>query len=459
MKRSCSVALATKGVERTKKQRILPKYDLMMKLPPELVDTIIVQGNLTRKDVINLSTVSSSHRARFFDYIFRQIKLTWSDFKRFDQCFKHKDLVMGVRVYSQLDNPKQTSYGEWNISLKDILVNCPNLFDFTIEVMTSARCLKYQDKFDVDISDKIKSMTLISHAHEAADESLFELSQIQRFHSLQSLRLKGFFISKDQFFYPSFKPDLSDFKIRSKDGRLLDLDNLELVNCRWEHPYNLSDIFSPTYPSPNPMLFHGMEKDQFTAPTSISLFYNDESSDFVASERFQSFINNENDPQFLFQTRFFSKLRNLKLVILNSSVEVSDSCYYPWLGQLNLKRKFQVHSITSGEIASETILTNLESLTLVGWRLANAKELDKIFEINTKIKYNMKHLSIYIIPTGTLASKDAGKREDEMKSVQDKLEEIFNGEGRNNHCCKIEVGLAEQCLRDKRYETSFSKLE
>ncbi|QPG77340.1 hypothetical protein FOA43_004749 [Brettanomyces nanus] len=425
--------------------------DFLVKLPLEVVEIVIAKGKLSRRDIINISLVSSSHRLRFFQFVYDKVKLTWTDFKRFEETFKQKDLVQRIRVYSNLKDVKQTSYGEWNISLREILLKCTNLSEMTIEVMTSARCLKYQDNFDVDLSNKITSLKLISHAHEAADESLFELSQLQKFHNLTSLNLNGFFISKDQYFYPKYKPDLSDFKVRSKDGKLLKLERLELVNCRWEHPFNLSDIFSPTYPSPNPVLFSGGRQEEFTAPSSLSLFYSEESSSFVVSERFQALINNENDEQFLFQTRFYCKLKELKIVILNrDNKDDKYSYYYPWLAQLDLKRKFQAQSETTGEIENRSILTSLQSLTLVGWRLANSHELEKIFTVDKDMKYNMKRIQLYLI--------QAGDSKDQLDRIQNHLEVIFNGPGRNNNHCEVTVGYAEECLADHEYDTDFSKL-
>lgn len=434
------------------------QHDLITKLPLELIEIIFKEGRLSRQDIINISITSSSHRARFFMLVFQSIKLTWGDFERFDKIFKHKELVRSVRVYSDLTDTKKTNFGEWNISLRNLLLDCGNLWKMTIEVMNSARCLKYQDKFDVDLSDKITSLTLISHATEAADESLFELSQLQKFHALSDLKLNGFFISKDQYFYPKFKPDLSDYTVRSLDGKVLDLDKLELVNCRWEHPSNISDIFSPNYPSPNPVLLHGNEKQKFTAPSSISLFYSEESAPFVVSERFRNFINNDADERFLFQTQFYSRLRHLSIVILNQKELTNPEkfdYYYPWIGQLGLRRKFHVHSETSGEVETRSILTSLESLTLVGWRLSNVNELEKAFKIEDDMMYNMKHITLYITPVTGSGIKDRNR--EELESIREHLDKIFNASRRNNHHCTIEIGYALDCLKDHRYDRDFSK--
>ncbi|VEU23548.1 DEKNAAC104465 [Brettanomyces naardenensis] len=426
--------------------------DFLLKLPLELVQIIVRKGGLSRNDVINISMLSSAHRTRFYRFAYEKVKLTWADFKRFNDSFKQKQLVQSVRVFSDLENPKATNFGEWNISLRDILLNCPNLCDMTIEVMTSARCLKYQDTFDVDLSDKITSLSLISHACEAADESLFELSQIQRFHNITKLTLNGFFVSKDQYFYPKFKPDLSDFRVRSEDGRLLRLDTLELVNCRWDHPFNLSDVFSPTYPSANPILFSAGQIPEFTAPSTISLHYSEESSSFVVSERFQSFIDNDSDEQFLFQTRFYNNLKHLKIVILYHDTPDGRYRYcYPSLSAINLKRKFQAQSDVTGDIETRSILTELESLILVGWRLTNVQELDKIFRVDDDLTYNMEHLELYIKQAGN----NHGKGKNDIKS---RLDDIFNAPGRNKHHCEISVGYAEDCLDGHCYDGVFSKL-
>lgn len=432
--------------------------DIITRLPLELVEIIFKKGNLSRQDIINISMTSSSHRARFFMLVFQSIKITWGDFERFDKTFKHKDLIRHARIYSDLSDIKKTTFGEWNISMRNLLLECTNLWKMIIEVMTSARCLKYQDKFDVDLSDKITSLTLISHANEAADESLFELSQLQKFHNLSELKLNGFFINKDQYFYPKFKPDLSDYAVRSLDGKVLNLKHLKLVNCRWEHPSNLSDIFSPNYPSPNPVLICGREKEKFTAPSSISIFYSEESAPFVVSERFRNFVNNDNDEQFLFQTQFYSRLKQLSIVILNRKELTNPErydYYYPWIGQLGFRRKFHVHSEASGEIECRSILTSLERLTLVGWRLSNLSELEKAFKTDGGMKYNMKHITLYIMPvTGSGAEN---RNEEELKGIKKRLEEIFNAPGINNNHCTMDIGYAYDCLKDHRYDQEFSK--
>lgn len=424
----------------SKRRKPAEPCDILLSLPIELFDIVMKHGGLSRKDLINASMLSSSHRARLFRYVFEEIKLTWGNFKQFDNTFKHKDLVKYIRVYSDLNQAEKTTYGEWNITLTDLLADCPALTGMTVEVMTSARCLKYQDKFDVDLSDKIKTLRLVSHATEAADESLFELTQLQRFHNVRTLCLNGFFLNVDKYFLPKFKPDLSDYKTRCQDGKLINLDQIQLVDCRWEHPNNLAEIFSPAYRTPN-VVFN--EPTRFTSPRKIGLYYSEESSPFVVSERFRTFLDNSADEQFLFQTMFYRNLTDLEIVVLNRNHKQGYNYYYPWMNSLNLKRPFPVLSEDTGEVHNQSILSNLESLTLVGWQLAHYRELDKLFD--SDFKYNLKHLSLYLVG-----------RED-LDPVRDRLDKLLNAPGKNNYHCDIEVGHESDCLADGRYDRLYEK--
>ncbi|GME85165.1 unnamed protein product [Ambrosiozyma monospora] len=322
--------------------------NIFLNMPFDVIEVMLKEGGLSRRDILNLSMLSSKHRVKFYELVYQKIKLTWSNFQAFHECFKNKELVNCVRVFSDLKDKKATNYGEWNISMKDLLSDCPNLRSFVIEVMTSARSLKYQDKFDVDLSDKITEMKLITHSKEAGDDSMFELPQLQKFHNVRKLILNGFQLWKDKFFYPKYKPDFSDWKIRRNDGKLVELEDLSLINCKWNHPESLPEIFSPTYPTPSSLT---STKDSFTSPRSISLYYSEDSSSFVTTERFKSWLDNDRDEMFLFQTRFYMNLKRLNLVIVNHNYEENKFIYYyPWLNWINFKRTFPVQNTDTDEI-------------------------------------------------------------------------------------------------------------
>ncbi|KAG7700665.1 hypothetical protein KL930_002151 [Ogataea haglerorum] len=423
----------------------------LLNLPLELIRCM----QLSREDLVNISTLDSAHRAKFYPLVYERLKLTWRDFKSFSESFKSKDLVRAIRIFSDLQDRKSTTYGEWNISLKGILEESPNLKELVIEVMSSARCLKYQDNFDTNLSDKIEKLKLISHSGAPNDESLFELTQLQRFHNIKQLTLNGFLLAKDQYFYPKFKSDFSDLKERSRDGRLVFLNDLTLINCKWDHPYSLSDVFSPVYPSPNPLL--KLESNEFTSPERLSLFYSKNSSSFVAAERFRSFIDNDANELFLFETRFYNNLKHLSIVVLSEDYnENKYNYYYPWLNWLNLKKIFQTQNEETREIENKSILTNLESLTLVGWRMATLSELRNVFGIGKELKYNMKHLALYLVRPVPHFQEVSEKDKLELRKVEEYLQMIFNN-GQNKHTCTFEVGYVEDCFADERYVKEYTK--
>lgn len=427
------------------------KPSFLLDLPLELIDTIITLGNLKNKDIKNLSIVNSSFFTKFNYRIFKKINLNWNQIKSFNENYKNKNLVNSILIKSNLINTNETKYGEWNISLDSLLKSYPNLNKLTIETLTSSRFLKYQDKINLLQSEKIIELTLISHSNEPGSDSMFELTQLIKFNHIKKLFLNGYLLTKDNYFIPKLLDSRSSTD-PIVEGTLPFLKDLSLVNCKWEFPFNLCDIFSPIYQN-----FNNPNLD--ASPETISLYYSNDNISFIYSERFKSFLNTFNDDSFAFQTRFYKNLKNLTIVINYDDESTINNTnnnngnnyynkYYPPLNLLDLKREFKIQSKENDRYESTTVLSNLNSLTLIGWRLNNVSELDKMFRLETLTDsdsdsppYKMNFIKLILIkPIDEVADEFLTK-------IYVKLDEIFNFKNQNN--CKFDVQFLNKSIENE----------
>lgn len=399
-----------------------PPRDTLLKVPSELLDAIV--RNLSRKDIINVSTLSHAHRALVHGYLFDEVRSPWTNLSGLVKGFKHMAHVRKLSIDSAEDITATTKC-EWNASFRPLLEQMPRLEELHIQLATSARCLKYKDDIDEDLTSKIKTLSLRSMAlassGDANGEAMFELSQLPRFHDVEHLQLTGFSLNRDIYFLPRIKEDLSDAKFRKRDGKLNKLDNIELVNCLWEYPVTLKETFAPEYPLPS-----GIKPSPNCSPTRISLTYTNEASKFVESERFKMFVNNDQNPNFQFEVDFLHNLRDLELVVRNDNYEQNKfRYYYPRLNVLNLKRTFYTE-----DGGSQCLLGNLRRLRLVGWHLLSGLELDRCFKLES-LPHNLEHFELQIVSRGDPPETEAALAE----SYAAKLGEIFH----NN--CTVVVGF------------------
>lgn len=447
----------------------------LMHIPNEILGMIL--NRLDRKDLIRLSSTNREHRGLVYFNLFSSIQMKWKDIKPFLDNFKQLECVQRVKILCDLKNEKETNHGEWNVSFKKLFEECKNLNDMHIELITSARCLKYKDDFDVEVSNKIEKMTLVSksvcNSGDVNDNAMFELTQLQRFHKIKALTLKGFSIAKDIYFYPKIKEDMSDYRKRCLDGKLIDLEEIRLINCAWEYPVNLKEVFSPEYPIPgNASLLSSSIRnsrgDHNCRPVKIGLYYSGDYVKFTGCERFKSFINTEYDEKFFFGIDFYKNLKELEVVIMNERPKENGfACYYPWLDMINLQREYYCEAEEStaslGEAATmatattlvkRSILGNLERLVLVGWRSSSIQELDKCFSPREGIEMHMRHFELYLARRGNTCHQlhDEPLREDELRwaaSYAVRLRSIFGA------ACYVKVGFVDECLDDGRYNDVF----
>ncbi|AOA64527.1 Hypothetical protein PP7435_CHR4-0089 [Komagataella phaffii CBS 7435] len=351
----------------------------MLSLPDDIITFMLNVKLLDRKDLVSISMLNKDYRKRFEPILFDKIKMTWSQLNSTSNCsdskqrqplqislhrcfesFMYKDLVSFIRVHSDMHNFKQTSYGEWNTDLSP-LNDCKFLKGLAIEVLTSSRCLKYQSALE---RSQIVSLRICSHSTTDDNASLFQLTHIStHFPNVSKLTLEGFLIDKDQYFMPSL----------NNSGRLSKLRDITLVNCQWEYPLSLFDIFCPFYHHSS--LYTTSKTPEIIQPTSLCLKYTNSYSSFVLRERFKTFINTTADKVGSFKSypAFYSNLKHLEISILNEEYHTHTSeYYYPNLSWLDLTARF-------AEDSSSSLINSLRSLKLVGWRVNNLELINQLF--------------------------------------------------------------------------------
>lgn len=433
-------------------QNLNNNTSFLINIPQELLNLIL--NNLSRKDLINLSCINKEHRRLFYCDIVKNIQIKWKDINYFLNNFKLLNLIERIKILSDLNNLKETNKSEWNISFKKLFKDCQNLKDMQIELLTSGRCLKYKDDFDIELTNNINKMTLVSKINENNDgynnnNSMFELTQLQRFHKIKELTLKKFCIGKDIYFYPKIKQDLSDFEKRCNDGKLIELKDIKLINCTWEYPINLKEVFSPEYPINNNNI---ITNKQNCKPNKIGLYYSGEFIKFINCERFKNFINTDYNDKFLFEIDFYDELKELEIIIMNDKFKENEfSNFYPNIDIINLRREYYIKDFQTNEIIKKSLISNLEKLILVGWKCSTIQELDKCFNNNLK-QFNMKHIEIYLMRGNnfTYCYNNPIEYKDLtiLGKYHNKLKNIF---GDN---CYVKVGYIDECM-DGRYDEIF----
>lgn len=440
-------------------QNLNNNTSFLINIPEELLNLIL--NNLDRKDLINLSCINKEHRLLFYCDIFKNIQIKWQDINYFLNNFKLLNLIERIKILSNLNNLKETNKSEWNISFKKLFENCKNLKDMQIELLTSGRCLKYKDDFDIELTNKINKMTLVSKIKEnnegfINDNAMFELTQLQRFHKIKQLTLKNFCIGKDIYFYPKIKEDLSDFNKRCNDGKLVELQDIKLINCTWEYPINLKEVFSPEYPINNSNNNNNLINNRKNCkPKKIGLYYSGNFIKFLNCERFKNFINTDYNDKFLFEIDFYDELKELEIILMNDKFKETEfSNFYPNIDIINLRREYYIKGFETNEVIKKNLISNLERLILVGWKCSTIQELDKCFKINNTKQYNMKHIEIYLMRGNNFTycynNPIDYKDLENLKNFHNKLKDIFGDD------CYIKVGYIDECM-DGRYNDLFEE--
>lgn len=234
-----------------------PGQNILLDLPSEVFELILEW--LIVDDLKSLSVVNHAVRTMVLSRLFRAVKVRWEDVENVSD-WKKNYLICKVRIMRE---QRQVAQSEWNVSIKK-LFQCVNLRELEIELIGSSRCLKYKDDFSSEECEKIEKVKLVSFCGGSGDyleKALFESTHLKTFKKLRKIELHGFALGKD-----IYNNDM-------ENEELAELKEIKIVNCVWEFPLGISDIFSGC------------------KPEIVDVEYYGEAMRFTCSERFKAMVN------------------------------------------------------------------------------------------------------------------------------------------------------------------------
>ena len=306
-----------KRIKRESSMDFFRDESIISKFPREIMELII--DMLDIKDIINLSMINKLHRDKLIDKITNSIYIKWTQFDLFYKEFNKFNNIRKIKIKRDLNDYNGTNRGEWNVSFGKLFKKCCSVEEMEIELLNSSRCLKYKDDFNEFNSLNIRKLKLISFSENKEgyinENALFELPQLKRFHNIEELELIGFTLSKDEYFYPDIKEDFENYEERKFDGKLIKLKKLKLINCVWEYPFSLSDIFIPEYGIRNK--WNEVEDESKSLINEIKIEFNGKFISFMNSERFKNLVdtNKMNRIQFLREKRIWDNVSKLEIKV------------------------------------------------------------------------------------------------------------------------------------------------
>ena len=235
---------------------------------------LLVFQHLTKRDLLNLSVCSSELRYTLKPYILREVKLDWGFILR---EFNHLLIKRGqkrdcdgelVQVSRDCEALSLRQFvekifvtqgnlqNEWNFNFGAMVSQFANLTELRLTIESSSNFLKYNDSLQ-----SIKKLELST----IAEGSIFNLNHCQHFTKLTTLKINGFCVDFDP-------EDTRDLPFVIKD--------LELINCSWSYPFQLSHFGH--------------------AITTLQLTYINHQ--FILSERFREFLHNPSLPNLQYLT-------------------------------------------------------------------------------------------------------------------------------------------------------------
>ncbi|TID30561.1 hypothetical protein CANINC_000916 [Pichia inconspicua] len=302
------------------------EFSLLSELPFEILELVLNEVEV--EDLKNVSILNRKIRNRVLNRLFREVKVKWEEIKELSE-WKQNYFIEKVRI---LREEGTRSSSEWNISIKPLFL-CNNLKDLEIELIGSSRCLKYKDDFKSDESFKIENIKLVCFNGgngDYSEKALFESTHIKRFKGLKSIELNGFTLSKDM--YEEEDEEVEEEEEGKKSKRLGKLKEITLVNCVWEYPFGISDIFS------------GCKAE------IVRIEYWGEAMRFTSSERFKAMVNIGANRRWQSDRKWWSSVRVVVVAV--------DEGYS---GTMRPGRALAT-AFTKGD------LPHLEEVRLVGWR-------------------------------------------------------------------------------------------
>lgn len=323
-------------------------------------------------DVINLSGTCSRYRTEISPYIFKRINLTWMELIDIEKtelekfAHKYQQMINQVRIADSYSN------GEWQHDIfEKIEKYMPNTKSLLINSGESSYWLKYRSSPLIKClslyyeSDHLESTDIflknprkIKHSKKKSSLRMFDLEHLKGFGNLTSLYL-------DQYHLSSMS-DTNDELVH------VNLQDLKLVNCTWEYPFDLSQF------------------NRHNKLKKLIICYTDNNA-FILLERFRRFLDHplENGG---------SSLESLSITFAHYDSSWNSPLY---LRQLE---KF-----------SPKLLPSLHILELNGWSI----ELKDIYQYtNLLMKFNLHYLLFLSAQFSKLSTEAL---EEAVKRVRDKI--------------------------------------
>ncbi|CCE83141.1 Piso0_003713 [Millerozyma farinosa CBS 7064] len=323
-------------------------------------------------DVINLSGTCSRYRTEISPYIFKRINLTWMELIDIEKtelekfAHKYQQMINQVRIADSYSN------GEWQHDIfEKIEKYMPNTKSLLINSGESSYWLKYRSSPLIKClslyyeSDHLESTDIflknprkIKHSKKKSSLRMFDLEHLKGFGNLTSLYL-------DQYHLSSMS-DTNDELVQ------VNLQDLKLVNCTWEYPFDLSQF------------------NRHNKLKKLIICYTDNNA-FILSERFRRFLDHplENGG---------SSLESLSITFAHYDSSWNSPLY---LRQLE---KFSPKSLPS-----------LHILELNGWSI----ELKDIYQYtNLLMKFNLHYL---LFSSAQFSKSSTEALEEAVKRVRDKI--------------------------------------
>lgn len=310
-------------------RKIACRFNILLDLPFEILELVLNEVKI--EDIKNMSLVSRSMRGRILNRLFKEVKVRWEDIERISE-WKYKYVINKVRI---LRERSVSAKSEWNISIKPLFKGSDDnsnsnnkIKEIEIELIGSSRCIKYKDDFDSKESEGIENITLISTSGGQGDYSeraLFESTHIKRFKGLKRITLKGFTLGKDLYAEEEESGGVSG------GIYFANLKEINLVNCVWEYPLSVSDIFS------------GCRAE------SVRVEYFGEAMRFTCSERFKAMVNVAANRRWSYERGWWSSVKRVEVVVEGGSGVARPAAA-------------MATAFTRAE------LPGLESVVLAGWR-------------------------------------------------------------------------------------------
>ncbi|CAN6639643.1 hypothetical protein TRVA0_017S02278 [Trichomonascus vanleenenianus] len=196
------------------------EVDRLSALPAELALDILERvRNDCFDDIISCSLVSRHVRELCLCFLFPRVAVTWDSLQRFTDEIAASETI--APIVTCLHIKEASSKAEWSkdSELHEAVKWLPRLNRLEFKVAGSSSWMKYLTGFP-------RITYLVANSSAECDKEMlpsFDIGDLVQFANVTRLKLKG-------------------FCIRNDERELSNVSDLELVNCNWRYPFDLSEF-------------------------------------------------------------------------------------------------------------------------------------------------------------------------------------------------------------------------